>query len=207
MKQDQEAVCGVILAGGQSRRMGRRKELLTWNEGTMIEHLVESITSLAIPCLVVTNEPDLLPDTVCHHPDVQVNPDEVQPCGPLGGIITAFRKRREGKLLLLSCDLPFVDREELERFFTYQSSIKQWDAILAQSDGKIHPLFGFYHRRTQPAWEHAYEQSQYRLMDTINKLAVHFLPAGLLGTWATFNANTPDEYTAALAEWRRRHGQ
>lgn len=198
------SICGVILAGGQSSRMGRRKELLEWQKETLIEHLVGCITSLAIPCLVVTNEPQLLPDEINRDSNVQVSADLVKPCGPLGGIVTAFRLRQEERLLLLSCDLPLLSQSELARFHDYQARIEEWDVIVAQSQKRLHPLLGIYRRRTQPVWEEALANKQYRLLATLDKLRVHAAPESLLDPWTTYNANTPLEYEAALAEWSRR---
>lgn len=207
MEKSLGSLCGVILAGGQSSRMGRRKELLAWQKKTLIEHLVGCVTSLAIPCLVVTNEPQQLPDTVKEDANVQVSGDLVEPCGPLGGIITSFRLRLEERVLLLSCDLPFLTPSELTRFCSYQTQGDDWDVILAQSQKRLHPLLGIYHRRTQPIWEEAWINRQYRLMTTLEKLRVHAVPEGLLDPWTTYNANTPEEYSVALAEWSRRHNE
>ncbi len=37
-------ICAIVLAAGQSRRMGRQKLLLPWGDGTMIGHVVAEIS-------------------------------------------------------------------------------------------------------------------------------------------------------------------
>ncbi|MET3290533.1 UNVERIFIED_CONTAM: molybdopterin-guanine dinucleotide biosynthesis protein A [Brevibacillus sp. OAP136] len=202
------SMCGVILAGGRSSRMGQRKELLGWGAETLIEHLVGCVRTLSLPCLVVTNEPQLLPDSVTNDSEVQVSCDAVEPCGPLGAILTSCRLRTEDRLLLLSCDLPFVTPGELEKLLAYQANVEQWDAILAQSHNRLHPLLGIYRRETQPFWESAYANRELKLMATLGKMRVHAVPEDVLDPWTTYNANTPTEYERALAEWSvRREGE
>ncbi|MGO0060116.1 molybdenum cofactor guanylyltransferase [Brevibacillus fluminis] len=203
-----DSMCGVILAGGQSSRMGQRKELLGWGAETLIEHLVGCVRALSLPCLVVTNEPQLLPDSVTNDPQVQVSRDAVEPCGPLGGILTACRLRTEDRLLLLSCDLPFVTPAELEKLLACQASVEQWDVMVAQSQNRLHPLLGIYRRETKHLWESAYANRELKLMATLGKMRVHAVPEGVLDPWTTYNANTPAEYERALAEWSiRRQGE
>ncbi len=196
--------CGVILAGGKSSRMGRRKELLPWKGRTLVEHLAQSVIAAGMPCLIVSNEPQLLPDDLCRLQEVSVVRDQTESCGPISGIVTAFRVRTEEIYLVLSCDLPFVDSKQLALLRQFGESLSKWDAVVTQSDGRMHPLFALYHRRTQGEWEAALAARQYKVMSVLERLRVQTVPNGLLDPWATFNANTPGEYDAGVAELRRR---
>jgi iron complex transport system ATP-binding protein len=42
-----------------------------------------------------------------------IQEDAVERCGPIGGILTAFIKSRTGRILFLSCDMPFISTEFL----------------------------------------------------------------------------------------------
>ncbi len=46
-------IAGVILAAGESRRMGRPKALLDWRGITVLEHMIELIGAIADPVIVV----------------------------------------------------------------------------------------------------------------------------------------------------------
>lgn len=202
------SIGGVILAGGNSRRMGSPKELLPWRGGTMLSELVEAMTAAQLPCLIVSNHGERLPEEVRQKGDVTIIPDAVLSAGPVSGLVTAFRMRHEEVLLVLSCDLPFMDREQIERMIRYAQGVEDWDVIAAHEQGRLHPLVALYHRRTQSRWEKALERGELRLMQTLAELHVHPTPEGLLDPWAVFNANTPEEYQAAVEEeQRRRMGQ
>ncbi|MGQ7279813.1 molybdenum cofactor guanylyltransferase [Brevibacillus thermoruber] len=195
---------GVVLAGGQSSRMGRPKELLGWKGGTLIGHVVSEVTALNLPCLIVSNAPDRLPGEVTGLSGVSVTGDLVPSAGPISGIVTAFRVRREEALLVLSCDLPFADREQIGRLLAHAQRTEEWDVVAARTDGRLHPLFALYHRRTQPMWEEALRAGRHRLMEVLERLRIAETPAGLLDDWAAYNANTPEEYRKALAEQHAR---
>lgn len=58
----------VILAGGQSSRMGTPKELLRWRGGTILSELIKEVRALGLECLVVSNTPERLKRKTSSHP-------------------------------------------------------------------------------------------------------------------------------------------
>lgn len=197
-------ICGVILAGGRSSRMGKRKELLDWGGEPLISRLVGSVLGTGLPCLVVSNEPELLPTEIRDQPQVAIARDEMDSCGPISGIVTAFHLRKEAALLVMSCDLPFVDEVELTKLIEYGSGFDEWDGLIVEADGRLHPLLAIYRRSSQSVWEKAISSQDYRLMSVLNKLRMVRMPVGLLDPWVAFNANTPEEFEQALAERENR---
>ncbi|MGG1662042.1 molybdenum cofactor guanylyltransferase [Brevibacillus sp. NRS-1366] len=194
----------VILAGGNSSRMGSPKELLKWRKGTFLTELVKEVTQAGMPCLIISNHPERLPAEFIEQEQVTVTVDRVASAGPVSGLVTAFRACPEDMLLVLSCDLPFMDREQLDRLIGYASSLTDWDVVAAQAGDRVHPLCAVYHRRTQSLWEHALQSGELRLMATLDKLRLLTTPDGLLDNWAVFNANTPEEYQIAMDEEKKR---
>ena len=55
------SVSAVILAGGNSRRMGKNKALLELGSETMIERVVNSLRSIFNEIIIVTNNPEEYP--------------------------------------------------------------------------------------------------------------------------------------------------
>ncbi len=198
------SLCGVILAGGQSSRMGRPKELLDWGGRALLVHLAESVAEAGLPCLVVSNTPDRLPLADLERLGVRLTGDQVESRGPISGLITALRVTSEDGIAVFSCDLPFVDRDVVSRLAGYRDELTRWDALVASTDGRLHPLLALYHRRTQPVWEAAFACGRYRVTDVLSQLCVKQLTGNWADRWAAYNMNTPDEYETALKERRRR---
>ncbi|QRG68705.1 molybdenum cofactor guanylyltransferase [Brevibacillus choshinensis] len=202
---NKQTMRAVILAGGNSSRMGTPKELLKWRKGTFLSELVREVTKLELSCLVVSNRPERLAAELIGEANVRVTADLVPSAGPVSGMVTAFRATEEEVLLVLSCDLPFMDHKEIQKLCEYANGWTDWDVVAARAQGRLHPLCALYHRRTQPVWERALHDGQYRLMHTLAQLDVRVTPEGLLDEWAVFNANTPEDYQTALTRESNRN--
>ena len=74
----------AVLAGGQSRRMGRDKALLPLGDQTLIERVIAATRPLGYPCFIVGD-----PATYTHL-GLPVHPDRHPGLGPLGGLHTAL---------------------------------------------------------------------------------------------------------------------
>lgn len=196
-------LCGVILAGGKSSRMGSPKELLDWQGRPLLLHLVEGILAAGLPCLAISNTPDRLPLQHLRETGVRITSDIGKSCGPISGIYTAFQYCQEDALLVLSCDLPFLKPDDIKQLASFVGHLQDWDAVLTESQGRAHPLLALYHRRTLPVWENALRQQNYKVMDAINRLKVKYIPEGLLGEMASYNMNTPDQYRFACEQRRQ----
>lgn len=101
---------GAILAGGHSSRFGSNKALFAPNGETLISKAAGLLRSVAREVLVSasqTNAGDYdflgLEIVVDQHPD----------SGPMGGLETLLQRCTTPWLLVLTCDMPFVDKEAL----------------------------------------------------------------------------------------------
>ena len=90
---------GFVLAGGKSSRMGRDKALLKWREGTLLDHMVDLLRTVANPVTVVGR--DSLPD-------------RVPGLGPLSGIATGLEASFTDVNLFVAVDLPFLTHDFLK---------------------------------------------------------------------------------------------
>ena len=99
-------VSAAVMAGGQSRRMGRDKSLLRIEGQPLIERVLDRLAQVSGDLLVVTNEPDKydwLAGRVRFVPDV-IGPGR----GPLAGIAAALTAAREPAVLVVATDMPFL---------------------------------------------------------------------------------------------------
>ncbi len=105
----------VVLAGGVSQRMGQDKALICDPDGrTWIEKIVKLAHTWAPRVWVVTG-PSLKYQDPLKDKNVELICDDVPNLGPLGGIATALTKTMSSHVLFLSCDMPDVSVEDLNK--------------------------------------------------------------------------------------------
>lgn len=98
------AFAAVLLAGGQSRRMGRDKALLPLPDGRLLwERQLAILRELEPAELFISG-----PAREGFPPDVTVLCDETPCLGPLGGITAALGTMRSSWLVVLAVDMPMM---------------------------------------------------------------------------------------------------
>jgi molybdopterin-guanine dinucleotide biosynthesis protein A len=101
-----ESITGLVLAGGQARRMaGVDKGLVQVAGRPMIEHVLAALGPMVGPILISANRSldryagygyPVLPDTLEGY------------LGPLAGVLSALKVLRTGLLLTVPCDSPLL---------------------------------------------------------------------------------------------------
>lgn len=99
----------VLVAGGRSRRMGRDKCLLQWQEKVLWKHQLETLTFLHPSRLAVAAPecPQWLPS------GVEWLMDSPADAGPMGGILAGLKSVKSGLVVALAVDLPRMTGEYL----------------------------------------------------------------------------------------------
>jgi molybdopterin-guanine dinucleotide biosynthesis protein A len=134
-----EDVCGVILAGGKSLRMGREKALLEIHGLPMVARLAELLASLTDEILISSDNRASL-ESFGHPVIADLFPGQ----GPLAGLHAAIKHTHRPLVLLLACDLPRLHAGLLRSLI--KASLG-FDAVVPRTtDGCIHPLCAIYRR-------------------------------------------------------------
>lgn len=191
---------GVILAGGQNRRMGGEpKGLITIAGEPMVARLVRRMSPVCNEIIVVANDPQLYR---MHIPaDVRIIPDRTALAGPLGGMEAACDSAQGSNMWIVGCDMPYVS--DLAAMLMMQQLLQQddLDAVLPVIGGKIHPLHGLYRSRVERTIAMLLREQQLRVMGLFEHIRWErmeedaFQQAGIALDFVT-NVNTPEE-------WRR----
>jgi len=100
---------GIVLAGGESSRMGRDKATLMRNNENMHSFSRSLLQSIGINKVVIsTNERQSISGTT----------DKIANAGPLGGIYSVLQQYCPKSALILPVDLPLMTKETLEQLKT-----------------------------------------------------------------------------------------
>lgn len=134
---------GVILAGGQARRMGGvDKALIPLGGTTLIERAIAR-ASVQVADLVINANGDL---TRFAHLGLPVVSDRIGGfVGPIAGVLAGFewmRSERPGARWLASfaCDCPFFPMDMVERL-TAKARSEGAQVAVAESGAQHHPVF------------------------------------------------------------------
>ena len=100
-----EACLGVVLAGGQSRRMGQDKALLDWQGRSLIDHARRRFADAGIAESVVSGD----------RPEHGGIPDQHRGEGPLAGLLAVTKAHAGRRLLVVPVDMPRLPAAWLAR--------------------------------------------------------------------------------------------
>lgn len=141
------ALTAIILAGGQSSRMGQDKAFIPV-QGIPLLRRTYDIAALCTPTVyVVTSRPNL------YHPILPPECVLIQECaldsnsathGPLVGFAQGLSHVTTDWVMLLACDLPYLQATILQRWFSQVESLESEIAILPITENRWEPLCGFY---------------------------------------------------------------
>lgn len=209
-------ITGVILAGGESRRMGSDKALLPLAGARFIDHAYRTLADLFEEVLIVTNSPALYQDLPCRKV-----PDIYYAQGSLAGIHSGLCHAREERIFVVACDMPFVSGDFVRHLCSLAT---KGEVVIPCGDNGHEPLHALYHKDCLVPMETALDSGQKRIVSFFPAVRVHAVPQK---EWAALdpqslslrNINTPDEYfalrerrnhqaaaTPSLANSRRRSG-
>ena len=130
-------ITAIILAGGESRRMGRDKGLVSLNGKPLIQHILDKVRSVTNEAMIITNQSGYKKFGVPTYSDL------VQNKGPLGGIYTGLHYSKTEYNLVLSCDIPLVPVSFLKKLAQYRGS-DQDQAYVPVYNEQYQPLCAVY---------------------------------------------------------------
>lgn len=185
-------VPGVILAGGQSRRMGGGDKALRLLAGRpLILHVAARLRGCTPLAINANGDPGRFAGIGL---PVIADGVEGQP-GPLAGILAALdwaADRGAAQVLTAPADTPFLPADLLPRLLAAGGA-----ALAAGPDGRVHPTVGLWPVRAAPSLRAALAAGTRRVQDwtaAIGAVAVPFPDEE-----AFFNINTPDDLDRAAA--------
>jgi molybdopterin-guanine dinucleotide biosynthesis protein A len=203
-------IAGIILAGGQSRRMdGRDKALLPFGDHRLIDHVHDRL-SRQIDTVALNSNGDPEPFANLHVPII---PDDIAGfAGPLAGILAAMEWANNqatpfSHILTVAADTPFFPDDLVH---TLRRSIAGTPGHIgvAASGDRLHPVFGLWpvflktdlrhwlsdeKNRRVVAWieGHPHKVAEFPIVAT--QTGASFDPF--------FNINTPHDIADARQRW------
>ncbi|NTV50061.1 MAG: formate dehydrogenase accessory sulfurtransferase FdhD [Geobacteraceae bacterium] len=184
-------VAGVILAGGESSRMGRNKALLEVNGERMIETAYRRMAELFDEVLLVTNTPEIYDFIPCRK-----IADIYPGMGPLGGIHAALTNAVAERAFITACDMPGLNPMLIRELCSIQGGV---DVVIPETPGGLEPLHAVYAKSCLPKMEMMLQAGERRILSFFDLAQVRLVPRGRIAAldpdYASFrNINTQEDY-------------
>jgi len=216
-------VVGMVLNGGQSRRMGRDKAALRISGRALIERTLDILWSLFDEVLVVgrpvapdgtdgtygtdrTTEPleaaPSHPSRLTPHASRGTRhvPDAIPGAGPLGGIYSGLLAMSRPFGFVVACDMPCLDASVIARQLEVLRESGA-DAVVPHWESYLEPLHAAYSRTCLPAIQRQIDRGDFRIRSFFGSVRVacwDVLAEGIaLDAFA--NVNTRSELAALRA--------
>jgi molybdopterin-guanine dinucleotide biosynthesis protein A len=155
----------IILAGGDSRRMGRDKATLPFGGKTLLQAVIATMQQLFPATLVSVRQirPEISLPQVC---------DTQSDGGPLTGLVTALSTIHTSWAFVVGCDMPFVSPALVEQLAAHRA---RQQAVVPVVHGQLQPLAAFYSTGCIPVMRASLALGDKSLLSAIKNLNVCYM--------------------------------
>jgi molybdopterin-guanine dinucleotide biosynthesis protein A len=180
----------LLLAGGESRRMGRDKATLKMDGGWLWERQLGLLRHLEPEALWVSARavPEWCP------PGVEVVLDAAPSSGPLSGISAAMKRLRTTHLLVLAVDLPQMTAAHLRELW---GATQAGAGVVPAHGDHVEPLCAVYPRESAVFFQEALTARRPAMQEVVRDLVKRklVLPRNLDESETVLyrNVNTPED--------------
>ncbi|MFD2925747.1 molybdenum cofactor guanylyltransferase [Halobacillus naozhouensis] len=194
-------ICGAVLAGGGSTRMGTDKAVLPLGDQTVLERITNELSHCCDRVVINRDQP--FPTTAL---TIDVVHDTFLDAGPLAGLHAVLKNGSESFVLLSACDTPFIQKEVFHEMF--QAFSKEKHAIVPIYENRIQPLSGIYRRSLLPVVERLLQEGQRSMRSLLDQINVQYMSdfrsiSEEAAADHFFNMNTQEEYDTARTLLRK----
>jgi molybdopterin-guanine dinucleotide biosynthesis protein A len=175
----------LVLAGGESRRMGRTKAWLEVGETTLVRWVAERLAPTFAEVVVSFAEPEQVQESVPY----RLVFDRKRSTGPLAGLEAGLAAARNDVTFAIACDMPYVTSELAEMAV---AAARGCDAAIARINGRPEPTCAAYRRSALPMITAALDAGRYRAAELAEHLDVTWLEGLDPDLFRSLNA--PEDY-------------
>lgn len=138
---------GLVLCGGQSKRMGQDKGLLTYKGNYWVQKTLQRLQSVVKEAKVSVNSnqislySDFLPTSL-------LIADSLAPIGPLNGLLSAHLRYPHCDFFVLACDMIDLKEKTMRLLLDlYYEEGDNYDVYLFEVAGRVEPMCAIYTRQ------------------------------------------------------------
>lgn len=135
---------GLVLAGGQSLRMGHDKGAIDYHGKPQREYMADLLSEFCEEVFLSVRPNQQLES------NYPVLKDTFLGMGPYGGILSAFKKDPNAAWFVVATDIPFVNKTALQKLFDQRNLSKVATCFHNEESGFPEPLISIWEPRAYP---------------------------------------------------------
>lgn len=134
---------GLVLCGGNSRRMGTDKGLLSTEGKLWVEERIQTLSSFTNRCLIsIRSEQKASYSKVLL--ERKLVEDSFSNIGPISGILSAHNRYPDDDFLVLACDMPSSDFWVFSELLKVYQTKSEIESYFCKLEGMIEPFPAIY---------------------------------------------------------------
>lgn len=183
----------AVLAGGRSRRIGADKAFLQVGGKPLLAWTLDALAGVCPETIIIADDVERYAQF-----GLPVYPDIIPRRGALGGLYTALVRAPRDRVLVVACDMPFLNRALLRYMMDLASG---YDAVVPRLPQGVEPLHAVYAQKCADAILPALERGERRIISFFPQIDVRYLEAVEIAALdpdfrSFFNVNTPADLEA-----------
>ena len=162
----------ILLAGGQSSRMGFDKQFLTVDNRQLVHGIIKELSSIFKDIIIVTNKPEAYRE----YP-FQIVEDELLGFGPLSGIHAGLIHSNSLYNYVIACDMPFINKEYIFHMIDIiKASQEKLDGVITLYGDWIEPFNSFYIKDFAHKIEGYVNKGKRKIYPLLRECNIHYVP-------------------------------
>jgi molybdopterin-guanine dinucleotide biosynthesis protein A len=195
-----DSISGIVLAGGQSRRLGRDKAVEPLQGQPLIQRVVNRVRQVSRETVIVVADQDR-GDALPLDKEVRIALDIYPGKGSLGGIFSGLSAAQEEWGVVVACDMPFLNLDLLRYLVSLREDV---DAVVPVLEGRPEPTHSLYSRACLPHIEARLKANDLKISGFFDEVRVKYVPEEDIARFdpdclSFFNINSPTDLDKALA--------
>lgn len=157
VNRDQINRTGIVIAGGDSKRMGTDKGSLLFKGKTFIEHSIDALQPFVQRVMIISSK------DYYDHLVYERKEDLIPNAGPLAGLYTGLYHSKTADNLVVSCDVPLVTEKIFQLLLDEEND--PYDIVQCKNQDGIMPLVGRYKKQCAIQCKELLDAGEKRLME------------------------------------------
>ncbi len=152
---------GLVMCGGNSSRMGTDKSRIIYHKKEQQYHVYEMLQPVCKDVFISCNREQ--ETNIDRSYNFIVDENEFNNIGPLGGILSSFKKEPQANLLVVGCDYPYLTTDILQGFIETLKPNTIAAAFYNNKKNFYEPLLAYYSNKCLPMLMKMFTEDNYSL--------------------------------------------